>query len=209
MGMCVLQSCYFYSVALADLKYSQYPVPLQLSALSKFQIETLLRCYKLFSGTKYEWKLFKHWDLAWIAFALSTFPLIALQCEGIGGEKVIGQILLLYLKDMAFETRFDNLEANNSCNLKGVVLSFSDYRSKITRSFHGNTLGTWVRNPLKLMGQGPQGRRGGLEGVNCNPVFIDLCTAVLSVVSEFLPGSCCFSASRWVAQVWLQNKVWA
>lgn len=29
--MRVLQSCYFYSVALADLKYLQYPVPLQLS----------------------------------------------------------------------------------------------------------------------------------------------------------------------------------
>lgn len=28
---------------------------------------------------------------------------------------------------MAFETRFDNLEASNSCDLKGVVLSVSDY----------------------------------------------------------------------------------
>lgn len=43
------------------------------------------------------------------------------------GEKMIGQILLLYFKDMAFETRFDNLEASNSYNLKGVILSISDY----------------------------------------------------------------------------------
>lgn len=28
----MLQSCYFYSVALADHKYSQYSIPLQLSA---------------------------------------------------------------------------------------------------------------------------------------------------------------------------------
>lgn len=64
--------------------------------------------------------------MAWIPRALSTLPLTALQCEAIG-EKIIGQILLLYLKDMAFETRFDNLEASNSCNLKGMVLSVSDY----------------------------------------------------------------------------------
>lgn len=40
---------------------------------------------------------------------------------------MIGKILLLYLQDKAFETRFDNLEASNSCNLKGMVLSVPDY----------------------------------------------------------------------------------
>lgn len=57
---------------------------------------------------------------------LSTLLLIALQCETIK-KKIIGQNLILYLKDMVFETRFDNQEGGNSCGLKGVVLSVSDY----------------------------------------------------------------------------------
>lgn len=37
-------------------------------------------------------------------------------------KEMIGQILVLYLKGMAFETRFDNCEGGKSYNLKGVVL---------------------------------------------------------------------------------------
>lgn len=39
----MLQTCYFYSVPLADHKYSQYPTPLQLSG---HYLSSKVKCFK-------------------------------------------------------------------------------------------------------------------------------------------------------------------